>query len=94
MVVVPHEVQRILRWQETAGEEILVLADGGFRVSTLYSVAFQMRVHTDTSNTPGTYLIDKSGAIRFAHLGQGPRNFHDRPSVETVIAEIDSWSDH
>jgi hypothetical protein len=58
----------------------------------MYGVAFQMRVHTDTSNTPGTFLIDKSGIIRYARVGRGPKNFHDRPSVEEGLSQIDSSS--
>ena len=79
-------------WQEAAGDGLAVLADGGFRVSALYGVAFQMRVYTDTSNTPGTFLIDRTGVIRYSRIGRGPKNFHDRPSIDEIIAQIDSWT--
>lgn len=91
LVVVPHEVQRAKTWQDRADGKIRVLADGGFLVSATYGVAFQMRIHTDTSNTPGAFLIDREGILRFAHRGTGPRNFADRPEVEDTLREIDSW---
>ena len=72
-----------------AGDAFPVLADGGFLVSSIYGVAFQMRIHTDTSNTPGMFLVDRACNIRVAHIGAGPRNFADRPAVEDTFREID-----
>ena len=86
----PHETARAKAWQERAGAGLPVLADGGFLASCNYGVAFQMRIHTDTSNTPGTFIIDQSGVIRFAHIGSGPRNFGDRPTIKTVLSTLDS----
>ena len=34
IAVVPHEVQRVRVWQDAAGEDLPVLADGGFKVSS------------------------------------------------------------
>jgi hypothetical protein len=89
--VVPHEVQRARAWQERVDGAFPVIADGGFYASCLYGVAFQMCIHTDTSNTPGAFLIDQAGILRFSQIGAGPRNFADRPSIEEVLSEIDSW---
>ena len=85
----PHEVQRTKAWQDRVGDSFPVLADGGFLASCTYGVAFQMRIHTDTSNTPGAFLIDQAGILRFAHRGSGPRNFADRPDIKTVLGRID-----
>lgn len=90
-MVIPHEMQRVASWQERAGNGFPVLADGGFLASSIYGIAFQMRIHTDTSNTPGVFLIGKDGVIRFLRIGTGPRNFADRPTIDEVLAEIDSW---
>ena len=90
--MVPHEKQRVAAWQERAGEGYSVVADGGYKASSRYGVAFQMRIHTDTSNTPGAFLIDREGILRFAHIGKGPRNFADRPELTDLLSAIDSWS--
>ena len=93
--MVPHELQRAQAWYQLIDEAYPVLADGGFAISAAYGVAFQMRVHTDISNAPGAFLIDREGVIRFARIGTGPKNFRDRPSVEellTLIDDIDSGS--
>jgi len=47
-----------------------------------------MRIHTDVSNTPGTFVIDKQGIMRWAHVGQGEQNWRDRPSVEQVLEKV------
>jgi len=57
-------------------------------VSSLYGVAFQMRIHTDTSNTPGTFVIDRQGVLRWSHIGQGKRNWADRPTVAKTLAKV------
>ncbi|MFV2067629.1 MAG: redoxin domain-containing protein, partial [Pirellulales bacterium] len=63
-LIVPHERCRVRWWSEKSGKGLTVLADPGFWVSSLYGVAFQMRIHTDTSNTPGTFVIDPQGVLR------------------------------
>ncbi len=62
-----------------------LLVDPAFTVSATYGVAFQMRVHTEWSNRPATYVIDKQGVLRFAHRGNA---FGDRPSAEKVVEEL------
>lgn len=90
IAVVPHETQRVRTWKEIVGEEFPVLADGGFLVSCLYGVAFQMRIHTDTSNTPGTFLIDTEGVVRHIHIGEGSKNWSDRPEISDLLSMIDA----
>ena len=50
-----------------------------------------MRIHTDTSNTPGAFLIDAEGTLRYARLGEGERNFADRPGVSELLDLVDCW---
>ncbi len=91
VLIVPHESCRTRWWAERAkNDKLTVLADGGFLASCLYGVAFQMRIHSDISNTPGTFLIDRSGILRWAHIGEGKTNWKDRPTVEQVLQQIKS----
>ena len=59
-----------------------MLMDPSLTVSATYGVPFQMRVHTELSNRPATFIIDKAGMIKFA---QRAETFADRPSVSTVL---------
>ena len=77
-------------WHELVGGAFPVLADGGYRVSATYGVAFQMAVHTDLSNAPGAFLIDSRGVLRYARIGTGPRNHQDRPSAEELLELIEA----
>lgn len=86
--IVPHEKQRVKVWQKKARGLYPVLADGGFLASSLYDVAFQMRIHTDTSNTPGTFIIGKDGALKWAYIGKGKRSWADRPKIPAVLAKL------
>ncbi len=86
--IVPHEKVRVGSWKELAGDSITVLADSGFYVSMVYGVAFQMRIHSDTSNTPGTFIIGKDGLLKWAKIGEGRNNFHDRPSYQEIADRI------
>ena len=69
-------------------QDLTFLADGGFWVSSMYGVAFQMRIHTDTSNTPGTFVIDRQGVLRWSHIGTGRFNWRDRPSADEILEQV------
>ncbi len=71
----------------------MFLADPGFLVSSIYGVAFQMRIHTDTSNTPGTFLIDNQGILRWSHIGSGKANWRDRPTISETLAKVKEFSE-
>lgn len=88
LVVVPHERCRVKWWADQTEGKVVTLADPGFRASALYGVAFQMRIHTDTSNTPGTFVVDKKGVLQWARLGVGAKNWNDRPTVEETLAKV------
>ena len=87
-VIVPHERCRTAWWAERAPDSVVFLADPGFWVSSMYGVAFKMQIHTDVSNTPGTFLIDKQGVLRWAHIGRGRKNYRDRPTAGQTLARV------
>lgn len=62
-----------------------LLLDSAQTVSATYGVAFQMRVHTEWSNRPATFIIDREGVIRYERRGE---SFSDRPSPQTILAEL------
>ncbi len=92
-MIVPHERCRTKWWADKVKGPFVFLADPAFRVSSLYGVAFQMRIHTDTSNTPGTFVIDKQGILRWTHIGQGKKNWRDRPTTEQTLAKVKEFSE-
>ena len=63
-----------------------ILADPAHTVSATYGVAFQMNVHTEWSNRPATFVIDKGGAIRYERRGT---TFADRPKPDELLRELD-----
>jgi len=62
-----------------------LLLDPAQTVSAAYGVAFQMRVHTEWSNRPATFIIDKNGVLRFA---QRAKTFADRPKASKILSEL------
>ena len=86
--IVPHEKVRAKAWAQRTRGSFTVLADSGFAASAAYGVAFQMRIHTDTSNTPGTFLIGTDGVLKWAYIGKGKRNWNDRPKPQTVLKQV------
>lgn len=62
-----------------------LLMDPAHTVSAAYGVAFQMRIHTEWSNRPATFIIDQEGILRFARRGT---SFSDRPTVNDILSEV------
>ena len=86
----PHEVwsARFLLKQTGLSTDDLqypLLMDPSLTISATYGVAFQMRIHTETSNRPATFIIDKQGILRYQRRGQ---RFADRPAPGDVVAEL------
>ncbi|MBI3837336.1 MAG: redoxin domain-containing protein [Planctomycetia bacterium] len=86
----PHEVysaQHFLKEVGVATEDLHypLLLDPACVVSATYGVAFQMRIHTELSNRPATFVIDADGVIRYARRGQ---SFSDRPGADQIIEEL------
>ena len=91
LVIDPHERYRSRHFTKRAGEDPLkphvpVLADPAHVVSATYGVAFQMKIHTEHSNRPATFLVDREGILRFAHRGE---KYSDRPKPSKILAEIE-----
>lgn len=90
LAVDPHEIwsaKYLLRETgfKTDDLQFPMLMDPTQTISATYGVAFQMRIHTEVSNRPATFVIDKQGILRYARLA---RTFADRPRPKQIIAEI------
>lgn len=66
-----------------------LLVDPSCTVSAAYGVPFQMRIHTELSDRPATFVIDKQGVIRYARLGE---SFSDRPQPDQIVDELKKLS--
>ncbi len=91
LAVDPHESHRVRNMLRSVGhraDELTypILADPAHTVSATYGVAFQMNVHTEWSNRPATFVIDKQGVIRYERRG---KTYSDRPSPEELLRELD-----
>jgi peroxiredoxin len=91
IAVDPHEAysaQRFLKEVGLATDDLHypLLLDPACVVSATYGVAFQMRIHTELSNRPATFIIDSEGIIRYARRGE---KFSDRPTPDEIIAELE-----
>jgi len=90
LVVDPHEswaAKRLLKEVGLRADDVNypLLNDPGQIVSAAYGVAFQMRIHTELSNRPATFLIDRAGVIRYVRRAT---SFADRPSPGEILAEL------
>lgn len=66
-----------------------LLMDPSQHVSATYGVAMQMRIHTEISNRPATFIIGRNGIIRSAHRAE---SFSDRPGPEVILEELEQLS--
>ena len=87
MAVDPHEswsAKYLLKEAGASTDDLYfpVLADPSLTTSIAYGVAFQMRIHTERSNRPATFVIDKEGVIRYAKRAE---KYSDRPSPSDII---------
>ena len=62
-----------------------MLTDPSLTVSASYGVAFQMRIHTELSNQPTTFVIDQAGIVRDDRRA---KTFADRPSPGQIVQEL------
>lgn len=86
----PHEswsVKSLLKRSgfSTTDLEFPLLTDPAQIVSATYGVAFQMRIHTELANRPATFIVDKSGVLRYAKRG---RAFYDRPTPRQLLEQV------
>lgn len=70
---------------ETSDVNYPLLLDPTQTVSAMYGVAFQMRIHTEISNRPATFIVDKQGRLRYARRAS---TFADRPTPLQILAEL------
>ena len=92
MAVDPHEswsAKYLLKEAGLSTDDVSfpVLMDPSLTTSIAYGVAFQMRIHTERSNRPATFVIDKEGIIRYAKRAE---MFNDRPSASDIIDVLKS----
>ena len=73
---------------ETSDVSFPLLLDPSLVVSATYGVAFQMRIHTEVSNRPATFIIDKQGVLRYARRAT---TFGDRPRPDEILAELETF---
>ncbi len=64
-----------------------LLMDASQTVSATYGLAFQMRIHTELSNRPTTFIIDKAGILRYARRA---KTYSDRPKPAEIVRELKS----
>lgn len=94
LVVDPHESWSAKHFLKDVGLDAgevgyPLLLDPTHTVSATYGVAMQMRVHTELSNRPATFIIDREGRIRYARRGT---TFSDRPTVGELLQEMNRES--
>lgn len=70
---------------ETSHVNFPLLLDPSQTVSASYGVAFQMRIHTELSNRPATFIIDKAGILRYARRA---KTYSDRPTPKQILAQL------
>jgi peroxiredoxin len=90
LVVDPHEAWSAKRFLKDVGLQsgdvgYPLLLDPAQTVSAAYGVAMQMRIHTELSNRPAAFVIDREGIIRYQRRAA---TFSDRPSAEDLLAEV------
>jgi peroxiredoxin len=73
---------------KTDAVAFLVLADPANTVSATYGVAFQMNIHTEWSNRPATFIVNKNkeGVIRYERRA---KTFGDRPKPNEILKDLD-----
>lgn len=90
LAVDPHEhwaAQSLLKETGFDSDDVgyPLLYDPSLTVSAAYGVPFQMRIHTEWSNRPATFIIDRDGIVRYARRAD---TFNDRPSASDILAEL------
>ena len=58
-------------WRKKLETSFPLLADPTAWVCAQYGVAKQIMVHEEWVNLPAAFIIDKSGILRYAHVGRG-----------------------
>lgn len=90
LAVDPHEVHSakfLLKETGFSTDDLQypLLMDPSLTTSATWGVAFQMRIHTELSNRPATFIIDEAGVLRYAKRGT---SFSDRPTPDQIVKEL------
>jgi len=90
LAVDPHEVwsaKYLLKETGLTTDDLSfpLLMDPTLTTSAEYGVVTQMRIHTEWSNRPATFVIDREGIIQYMKKGN---SFADRPTADQIIKEI------
>jgi peroxiredoxin len=90
LAIDPHESYRVRHLMREVGSSpdavaFPILADAAVTVSATYGVAFQMNIHTEWSNRPATFIVDREGVIRYERRGT---TFFDRPNPPEILEEL------
>ncbi len=91
LAVDPHEIWSAKYLLKNAGADEAdlsypLLMDPSLTVSAMYGIAFQMRIHTELSNRPATFIIDRDGILRYEKRAT---TFSDRPSPEELLKKLE-----
>ena len=68
---------------QTTGAKFQILSDSDKKVITSYGI-LNAEEHGGIAH-PSIFIVDKTGRIRFLHVGKDPQ---DRPSDEVILEEI------
>ena len=90
LAIDPHETwsaKYLLKESGLTTDELSfpLLTDPAVTVSATYGVAFQMRIRTELSNRPATFVIDKAGLVRYEKRA---KTFADRPALDQIVEEL------
>ena len=90
LAVDPHEVNSakyLLKETGMTTDDLSfpLLMDPTLTVSSQYGVTTQMRIHTEWSNRPATFVIDREGVMRFMKKGN---SFNDRPTADQIVKKV------
>ncbi len=90
LAVDPHEIwaaKALLRETGLSTDDLQypLLLDPTLTTSAEYGVAMQERIHTDVSDRPATFIIDRDGVLRYERRAE---TIPDRPTAEEVVAEL------
>jgi peroxiredoxin len=90
LAVDPHEIwaaKALLRETGLSTDDLQypLLLDPTLTTSAAYGVAMQERIHTDVSDRPATFVIDRDGVLCYARRAE---TIPDRPTANEVVAEL------
>ena len=71
LVVDPQELFRVSSMRKKLKSPFRFLSDPTAWVCAQYGVAKQLMVHQEWVNLPATFIVDKKGILRYAHVGRG-----------------------